>query len=59
MSRPFDSSLWARQGVIFEPALPRHPFAERANRLQYMPWLERPSWLARLRRAARPVLRLV
>jgi hypothetical protein len=58
MSRPFDSSLWARQGVPFEPVLPRRPFAEQANVLQYMPWLVKRSWLARLRDAALPVVRL-
>lgn len=58
MSRPFDSSIWARQGVLFEPELPRRPFAEQANRLQYMPWLLKRSWIARLRDAARPVIRL-
>ena len=58
MSRPFDSSIWARQGVLFEPELRRRPFAEQANRLQYMPWLVKRSWIARLRDAARPVIRL-
>ena len=58
MSRPFDSSIWARQGVLFEPELPRRPFAEQANRLQYMPWLVKRSWFARLRALSRPALRL-
>lgn len=58
MSRPFDSSLWARPGVFFEPEVPRRPFAEYANQLQYMPWLVKRSWFARLRDATRPVIRL-
>lgn len=49
MSRPFDTSLWARQGAWYEPELPRRPFAEHANHVQYMPWLVRRSWLSRLR----------
>lgn len=49
MSRPFDKNLWARQGAWYEPELPRRPFAEHANHVQYMPWLVRRSWLSRLR----------
>ncbi|MFC3711064.1 hypothetical protein ACFOMD_00685 [Sphingoaurantiacus capsulatus] len=48
MSRPFDTSLWARQGAWYEPHVPRRPFAERANQLQYMPWLAKRSLFARM-----------
>ncbi len=49
MSRPFDTSLWARQGAWYEPHVPRRPFAERANQIQYMPWLVKRSLFARLK----------
>jgi len=52
MKRPFDTSLWMRPGVPFEPELWRRPSAEEANRLQYMPWLARPSCRERFRRLA-------
>lgn len=49
MSRPFDTNLWVRQGAWYEPEMVLRPFAEHANRVQYMPWLVSGSWLSRLR----------
>lgn len=56
MNRPFDKTILTRPGVPFEPELWRRPFAEEANRLQYMPWLVRRPWYARLRDLSRPPL---
>lgn len=53
MNRPFDTSLWTRPGVPFEPEQWRRPFAEEANLLQYMPWLVRRSWRERVRSLSR------
>ena len=51
MIRPFDASLWLRPGTPYDPELPLRPFAEEANRIQYMPWLRRRRWLPGLRPA--------
>jgi hypothetical protein len=53
MIRPFDRSIWTRPGVPFVRHEPERPFADAANRAQYLRWDLPQSWFTRFRSPTR------